>query len=148
MTDQHLSVWEQDEYILEASAGQQSPRTMRHLAECSQCRAAVENLEQGIAGFKAVATQWSAQQLAQRPQALLVVPARRLSAFPWAFAAMIPVLLCISMLIPFHSKSTPRPATQISADALMDQVDEQVSVAVPSSMESLTHLVTSSGPAE
>ena len=33
-------------------------------------------------------------------------------------------------------------AAQISDDALLEQVDEQVSVAVPSSMESLTHLVS------
>ena len=36
----------------------------------------------------------------------------------------------------------PGVAPTGSDDALLDQVDEQVSVAVPSSMESLTHLVS------
>ncbi len=56
-----------------------------------------------------------------------------------------------SRLLPLHlfHLSQPvitRPARkscrQISDDALLEQVDEQVSVAVPSSMESLTHLVS------
>jgi hypothetical protein len=48
-------------------------------------------------------------------------------------------------LLSFHP-ATPRPAQSaavaISDDALLEQVDEQLSVAVPSSMESLTHLVS------
>jgi hypothetical protein len=70
----------------------------------------------------------------------------------WAFAAAIPLVLLLLALLPlrlFHisSPQTTHPAVQISVaqisdDALLEQVDEQVSVAVPSSMESLTHLVS------
>ena len=56
---------------------------------------------------------------------------------------MIPLVLLMLALLPLHL-SSPRPTQlpQISDDALLEQVDEQVSVAVPSSMESLTHLVS------
>jgi hypothetical protein len=61
------------------------------------------------------------------------------------------VVLLVVALLPLHlfhlsGPAVTRPAVQISAqlsdDALLEQVDEQVSVAVPSSMESLTHLVS------
>ena len=62
----------------------------------------------------------------------------------WAVAAVLPLLLLVFALLSLHL-SSPRPvhpAAEISDDALLEQVDQQVSVAVPSSMESLTHLVT------
>jgi hypothetical protein len=65
-------------------------------------------------------------------------------ALRWAVAAVLPVLLLIFALVSFHPSST-RPvhtASDISDDALLEQVDQQLSVAVPSSMESLTNLVT------
>jgi hypothetical protein len=140
----HLSAWEQEEYILD----QRTPQMLRHLSECAECRAAVEHLEQGIADFRMAAMQWSADSLQERPQRGFVLTGSWLPALRWAFAAVIPVLLLILVLVPFHSASTPQPTAKISDDALLDQVDEQVSTPVPSSMESLTHLVTTRGSAE
>jgi hypothetical protein len=54
------------------------------------------------------------------------------------------LVLLVLVLLPLH-RSSPRPAhpaAQISDDALLEQVDEQLSVTVPASMESLTHLVS------
>jgi hypothetical protein len=75
-----------------------------------------------------------------------------MSALRWGLAAAIPLVLLLLALLPLHlfhlsSPQATRPAVQISAaqisdDALLEQVDEQVSVTVPSSMESLTHLVS------
>jgi hypothetical protein len=58
------------------------------------------------------------------------------------------VLLAL-VLFPLHvpSPHAVQPVQQMSDDALLDQVDEQVSVAVPSSMESLTHLVSTQSSA-
>jgi hypothetical protein len=65
-------------------------------------------------------------------------------ALRWAVAAVLPVLLLVFALLTFHPTSTRpvRPAADISDDALLEQVDQQLSDAVPSSMESLTNLVT------
>jgi anti-sigma factor RsiW len=127
---------------------------LRHLLECTACRAGVARLEQGIAVFRSAAVEWSAQSLASRPQQLQSVSLRKfsISAMRWGFAALVPLVLLLLALLPLHlfhssSRQTAHPAVQISAaqisdDALLEQVDEQVSVTVPSSMESLTHLVS------
>ena len=107
--------------------------------------AAVARLEHGLAIFRSAAVEWSSECLATRPQQLNT--ARRgfpVLALRWAVAAVLPVLLLVFALVSFHPSST-RPvqrATDISDDALLEQVDQQLSVAVPSSMESLTNLVT------
>jgi anti-sigma factor RsiW len=153
MKTDHLSAWEQEEYVLNQGTEQQNPQVLRHLAECVACRSEVARLEHGVAIFRSAAVEWSSQCLATRPQQLQSVPLRRLSitAMRWGFAAAIPLVLLLLALLPLHlfHLSSPQitPAVQISAaqisdDALLEQVDEQVSVAVPSSMESLTHLVS------
>ncbi len=154
MKTEHLSAWEQEEYVLNRGAGQHGPEVLRHLVECPACSAEVARLEHGVAIFRSAAVEWSSECLATRPQPLQSVPLRRLSitAIRWAFAAAVPVVLLLLALLPLHlfhlsSSQGTGPAVQISTaqisdDALLEQVDEQVSVAVPSSMESLTHLVS------
>ena len=142
MNPNHLSPWEQEEYVLE----QRTPKMLRHLTECAGCRAAVARLEHGVAIFRSAAVEWSSECLATRPQQLDTSAGRGLPvlALRWAVAAVLPVLLLVFALLSFHPRST-RPihtASDISDDALLEQVDQQLSVAVPSSMESLTNLVT------
>jgi predicted anti-sigma-YlaC factor YlaD len=142
MKTNHLSSWEQEEYVL----GQRTPEMLRHLTECAGCRAAVAQLEHGLAIFRSAAVEWSSECLATRPQQLNTSAGRKLPllALRWAVAAVLPVLLLVFALVSFHP-SSPRPvhpASDISDDALLEQVDQQLSVAVPSSMESLTNLVT------
>jgi hypothetical protein len=142
MKTNHLSPWEQEEHVL----GQRTPEMLRHLTECAGCRAAVGRLEHGVAIFRSAAVEWSSECLATRPQQLNT--ARRgfpVLALRWAVAAVLPVLLLVFALVSFHPSTSPRPvhpASDISDDALLEQVDQQLSVAVPSSMESLTNLVT------
>jgi anti-sigma factor RsiW len=154
MKTDHLSAWEQEEYILNRGAEQQDPQVLRHLAECGACRAEVARLEHSVAIFRSAAVDWSSHCLATRPQQLQSVPLRRfpIIAMRWGLAAAVPLVLLLLALLPLHlfhlsAPQITRPAVQISAahlsdDALLEQVDEQVSVAVPSSMESLTHLVS------
>jgi anti-sigma factor RsiW len=142
MKTNHLSSWEQEEYVL----NQRTPEMHRHLAECTACRAAVARLAHGVAIYRSAAVEWSSECLAARPQQLNLSPGRRFPvlALRWAVAAVLPVLLLVFALVSFHPSST-RPihiASDISDDALLEQVDQQISVSVPSSMESLTHLVT------
>jgi predicted anti-sigma-YlaC factor YlaD len=162
MKTDHLSAWEQEEYILNQGAEQQNPQVIRHLAECVACRSEVARLEHGVSIFRTAAVEWSSQCLATHSQQLQSVPLRRLPivAMRWALAAAVPLALLLLALLPLHLFRLSGPqithppvqisAAQISDDALLEQVDEQVSVAVPSSMESLTHLVsadTTSGTA-
>jgi hypothetical protein len=146
MNTNHLSAWEQEEYILE----ERTPQMLRHLSECAECRAAVARLEDGLGVYRKAAVEWSAESLAARPQQVLVARKQPVVSLRWAMAAIIPIVLLLIALLPFRA-SSPRPVQQAAQirddsrdDALLDQVDEQISAAVPSSMESLTHLVSTS----
>jgi hypothetical protein len=140
MNTNHLSAWEQEEYVL----NERTPQMLQHLRECAPCRAAVEQLQQGAATYRGAAMEWSAACLATRPQPVIRWHRRPVIALRWALAAAIPLVLLLLASVPLHfSKPEPaQPVAQISDDALLEQVDEQLSVAVPSSMESLTHLVS------
>ncbi len=141
MNDNHLSAFEQEEYLLD----ERTPDMLRHLGHCAECLASVTRMEDGLAGFRRVAVEWSDACLSTRPQHL---PATRrvapMVALRWAMVSVLPVVLLVLGFLAFHSPSRQpiRPVAAISDDALLDQVDDQLSVAVPSSMESLTHLVS------
>lgn len=140
MNEDHLSAFEQEEYIL----GQQTPEMVRHLGSCSQCRDTVSRMEDGLAAFRSAAVIWS--ETCSSARSWHIPPsARSLPAvMRWAMAGVAPLILMVLALLAFHAPA-PWPAPQqasLSDDALLDQVDDQVSVSVPTSMESLTHLVT------
>ena len=141
MTTNHLTNYEQEDYLL----GERTSRMLHHLAECSACQANVTHLQQTLGNLRTVAVEYSATSLAQHPLAKLSAVDRPTSFFAprWAFAAVLPLLLLLLTLLPVHPSGTApaHPAVSLSDDALLDQVDEQLSVTVPSSMESLTHLV-------
>ena len=150
MNTDHLSDWEQEEYLL----NQRTPEMMRHLADCTDCRHAVLQLESGITAYRIAAVEASAQSLATRPQRLLNHALRQRPAmfWRWSLVAALPLLLLLALLPLFREYQKPqRPVSSVSAsisdDALLDQVDEQLSVAVPDSMESLTHLVSTQSTA-
>ena len=148
MKTTHLSPWEQEEYVIDRP----TPQMLRHLSECAACRGAVEGLQGSTAIFRSAAREWSAESLAAHPRQLQVATGARrpVTALRWAIAAVVPLVLMVLVLLGVHS--TPRPVHPVSAingassdDALLEQVDEQLSVAVPASMESLTHLVSTQG---
>ena len=105
MNRNHLSAWEQEEYVLD----QRTPQMLRHLTECDECRAAVAQLEQGLGVYRKAAVQWSADSLATRPQQFSIAKRRPVLSLRWAMAAMIPIALLLIALLPFRV-SNPRPA--------------------------------------
>jgi hypothetical protein len=156
MKTTHLSPWEQEECVIDRP----TPQMLRHLNECAECRGAVEGLERSTAIFRGAAREWSAESLAARPRQLQGTGGARrpATALRWAIVGVLPLVLMVLVFLGFHP--SPRPVRPVAAintvtnetnrdDALLEQVDEQLSVAVPASMESLTHLVSTgsgSGP--
>ncbi len=142
MRTEHLSAWEQDEYLM----GQQTPAAVQHLAACEDCRLAVGRMEQGMALFRTSAKEWSAETLRTRPAK--PVPATRKAIFAPTLGWAVAAILLLMALLPLGwwkpKERQPMTATTKSAvieqdDALLEQVDAQVSAAVPSSMESLAY---------
>jgi hypothetical protein len=149
MKTTHLSPWEQEECVIDRP----TPQMLRHLNECAECRDAVEGLEHSTAIFRGAAREWSAESLAARPRQLLQAGGARrpVTALRWAVAAALPLVLTVLVFLVLHLSKRPTGPVAASNtasdaanrdDALLDQVDEQLSVAVPASMESLTHLVS------
>jgi hypothetical protein len=146
MKTNHLSPWEQEECIIDRP----TPQMLRHLNECAECRGAVEGLERSAAIFRGAAKEWSAESLSARPRQVAGGARRPVTAMRWAIAAVLPLVLVVLVFLGLHHSPRPiRPVAAINAsdagktdDALLEQVDEQLSVAVPASMESLTHLVS------
>jgi predicted anti-sigma-YlaC factor YlaD len=149
MKTTHLSPWEQEECVIDRP----TPQMLRHLNECAQCRGAVEGMQHSAAIFRGAAMEWSAESLAARPRQLLVAGGARrpVTALRWAIAAALPLVLMVLVFLGLHPGKRPIgpvAATNTASDAgktddaLLEQVDEQLSVAVPASMESLTHLVS------
>ena len=143
--NEHLSHLEQDEYLL----GERNSRTMRHLAVCSSCRLRLSNLELELGCFKRVASEWSTECVAARP---VRTPLSRLQRVQilyagWAFASLLLILSFLMFSSP-HAQDTQAVSSDaqsidksIDNDALLQQVDEQISSSVPDSMKSLRHLV-------
>jgi predicted anti-sigma-YlaC factor YlaD len=158
MKSTHMSAWDQEEYAL----GQRTPEMIEHVAKCAACRSGVEQLANGVALFRASAMEWSAECLETSLQAAPGVPAQSkkamgMPALKWAMAAVLFLLVLVPLArLLFHKtdsmktdatnapmhKVTPAASAPLTDDALLEEVDQQVSDAVPDSMESLTHLVT------
>ena len=143
----HLSNWDQEEYVL----GQRTPAMVRHLAQCSACQAGVASLEEGIGIFRTSAMQWSADCIEARAGTGAVRPVAVRSSF-YAYGWALALVILLIAVFPLYHLATRnlKPQQHIAAkaaeapmsdDALLQQVDDEVSVAVPSSMEPLTHLV-------
>jgi len=141
MKHEHLSVWDREEYVI----GQRTPAMVQHIAQCEDCRSAIAATQEDLEFFRDSAIQWSADCLERSPRSAQV---RRsavfLPAFRWALAALLlAVLLPLSLMrTGRHVAPSPQPDAAMSDDALLQQVDEEVSEEVPSSMEPLTHLVS------
>jgi hypothetical protein len=153
MKTTHLSPWEQEECVIDRP----TPQMHRHLNECGECRGAVESLQRSAEVFRGAAMEWSAENLAARPRQLLVAAGatRPVAVLRWAIAGILPLVLMVLVFLGIRSNSRPvGPVAAINTagnaakaeantdDALLEQVDEQLSVTVPASMESLTHLVS------
>jgi hypothetical protein len=141
--NEHLS----PEDISRWLAGERSSELERHIGECEECSARLDSMESALAGFRNSAHDWSAAQSASAPPLAWRPPVRRV-AQRWLLAAASLLILVSSSAYWEHSRHEARAAEMARADALLEQVDTEISRAVPETMEPLVNLVTwGSGPA-
>jgi hypothetical protein len=142
--NEHLS----PEDISRWLAGERSSELQRHIGECDECSARLDRRESALAEFRGAAHDWSAAQSASAPPIAWLPPARRL-AQRWILAAASLVILVSASTYWQHSRQQTRAAEMARADALLVQVDAEISRAVPQPMEPLVNLVTwGSGPTD
>jgi hypothetical protein len=141
--NEHLS----PEDISRWFAGERSPDLQRHAGECEACSARLDRMESAMAEFRGSVHDWSASQTAAATQIVWRPPTRRLVR-TWILAAAS-LLILASGPAWWHFRQQARAAEMARADALLQQVDAEISRAVPRTMEPLVSLVTwGSGPTE
>jgi hypothetical protein len=127
-------------------AGERSSELQRHVGECEECSARLDRTENALAEFRGSAHNWSAAQSASAPPIARRPPAR--TAQHWMLAAAS-LLILVSASAYWHTRQQTRAAEMARADALLEQVDTEISRAVPQTMEPLVDLVTwGSGPTD
>jgi hypothetical protein len=131
--------------IAECVAGAPPPESARHLRECAQCRAEVARLESALGQFRHAVRGWSdGQSEWALGRATARAAAGRRPAWAWSrWPAVAAVALALAVAPVYKTVRDRQRAAEALADAqLMEQIDREVSGAVPSPMEPLTQLVS------
>ncbi len=126
--------------IVVAGAG---PLDTAHLAGCTGCRAEVARLQEALAEFRRTLSAHAALT-SMTVAASQGIPARRAGEARWGrwplYAAAAIVLASAAPI--YQTVRAHHMAAQAAADAqLMEQVDREISEAVPNAMQSLQQLV-------
>jgi hypothetical protein len=132
---QHLSSQQISQWMI----GERTPQQEQHVGECSQCGAEVARMEAALGLFRGSVRHWSDLQVrVPRPLA----PGPRPHPVRWALAAA--ALLVLAAVPVYRSAQDRQRQAEIArADALLlEQVDAEVSRAVPRPMEPLVKLVS------
>lgn len=137
---EHLSGKRMAEWV----CGSRTPEEERHLRECAQCGAEVARLESALGQFRESVRGWSDQRSPAALQKVRAREARRGPArvwFRWPMLAAAALALSVAPL--YKTVHDRQLAAQALADTqLMEQVDREVSEAVPTPMEPLAQLVS------
>ena len=142
----HLST-EQLGELLDASA---PPSSVHHVESCAECAAELESLREALSLFRESTTAYANQQLAnvRRPE-LPPLPVHRpfgSLSFAWAAAGLLVIagLLPLQLhrqradqQVPVASTSAAPLATSDSDEALLEDVNRELSDSVPASMQAL-----------
>jgi predicted anti-sigma-YlaC factor YlaD len=130
----HLS----SEQLSACISGEPDRWIMQHAGNCPACRAELEQMREALSEFRGAVRRWSEYQA----QAALAIDPRPPQARSWVAAhqlalALVLAAVCILASIVWHGAENA-PASDA---VLLNQVDAEVSRAVPSSMEPLMKLV-------
>lgn len=132
--NQHLS----SEQISKWLAGERTAQEELHLQECSQCAGELSRVEETFKMFRGSVVRLSEQERGSVPR--MIRARRHVQPLRWAVAVAI---LSIALAVPFYRAANERHRQQMAkADAaLLEQIDTEVSRAVPAPMEPLIDLV-------
>ena len=139
---QHLSSPEVSQWMI----GERTPQQEQHVRQCPECGAELARMEAALGLFRGSVRHWSDRQVrVPRP----LTPTRGSRGYPagprplrWALVAAA-LLVLAAVPIYRNVQDRQRQAERARADALLlEQVDAEVSRAVPRPMEPLVKLVS------
>jgi len=137
--NQHLS----SEQIARWMAGERTPAEEQHARQCPECGAELARMEAALSLFRGSVRAWSEQSIAQPQAAWKPAPVAHrwgLQPMRWAVACVV-VLMLAAIPLYRNASEKQRQAELAKADAaLLEQVDAEISRAVPATMEPLAKL--------
>jgi hypothetical protein len=137
---QHLT----ERQILAWQLNEQTPGERKHVDECDRCRAEVMTLQGSLSLYRASVHGWSESRQVRAGKFAWAPPSRwqmwRRPVLQWASAAAL--TLAVGAPVYTHRVIEERREQRAQADqALLEQVDREVSQTIPDTMEPLTQLV-------
>ena len=120
-----------------------------HLGACPACAAELASLRTSLTLFREASTFYSQQHLTRlRADTIATLPKRLVQPIYWAAAAV----LCIAAALPItlHRQNPSAPAASTSAttsqsdEALLEEIDQELSTPIPSPMQPLADPTASS----
>ena len=146
---QHLTEDQFGELLAASSRTPGTSPAAAHLLACEQCASELASLRESLSFFRQASTTHADHELRQLPQ--MSIPARRPLLTPatqatWAFAAAATFLIALLPMQSFRQHTLqPQPAVASSAasataesdDALLDDINQEISASVPAPMQSL-----------
>jgi hypothetical protein len=132
----HLSGEQISAWVL----GEPGAEARRHASGCAECAAELARMERALAHFRGSVRGWGAGREIAAPLAVEQPRSVLWSGVRWAAAAAL--LLAASLLLDVHPRQIPARAALAQSDVqLLEQVDSEVSRAVPEPMEPLLQLL-------
>jgi anti-sigma factor RsiW len=126
------------EQLSECILGEPDPSIARHIETCPACRAELASFREALGEFRGAVRAWSESQA----HAALVIHARPSESRSWIASHQFALALLLAAVCILASVVWRGGEQAPASDArLLNQVDAQVSRAVPSSMEPLMKLV-------
>lgn len=132
LSSQRISMW---------MAGERTPEDEQHLRECPECAAELARFQATLSLFRDSVRHWSGRQPGSEAGAIPKIAPTRWPA-RWAMAAAA-LLLVATVSIYRNTRRPQLGGLMPQADVvLLEQVDAEVSRAVPRGMEPLLELVS------
>ncbi len=136
LSDHELAAWQ---------AGECSPQSASHMAECGDCRRGASRLEDALGLFGETARTWSSERLAAHKAHMVVDPARgrgSMRQHGWVWTAAVAMMLLIAGLTTWmqeqHAAQQAAQQRQLASDTvLLQEIDEDVSQVVPEALAPL-----------
>jgi len=140
----HLSADEFSRWMM----GDHSPKSLRHVEECAECRSELAKLDSTLLAFRGSAQAWAQVASGSRVNYRAQTPAHK-RPLRWMLAAAALLVLLGSVPLYRATRARQIAATAASDTLLLEQVDAEISRAVPEPMEPLVQLVSwGPGPAD
>lgn len=145
---EHLTSQQIEKWMI----GERTPAGGAHLRNCPECAAKLASVSGPVKLFGAAVRNWSERHNSGQFSRPVVLSERPAGWRPWRVAlacAAVAVIMAIPVFRPVRTLPPAGPvSTTVSDEALLRQVDLEVSRSVPGPMEPLAYLMTSDSEGE